>query len=734
MVWVNRDRYSQIFILRSGVGAARMLTLPLSLVTMHKRKIRDNEGDAAAIADIEGRISAAVEKMLPFEVSMAPLIGTGAQAEDEFKGRAVAWRWINGTARVYIEYPVGSGTIYTQATYASTCMKLRRRILYSGTQGWKETWLRLKCKSGEETWSVRTTLHDLFPYHLRTKNKKMDVVERWFNRREVKSAFNNGVAIPSYPLIGVPLVAPPPITVRKTCCVCLNDWAPSQPLFKSLECKHLVCSECCQHLLRTHLEPTALNNATVVIKCPTGQSQCPLVSKHIIASLAPPDKNKWLSTYAIVAHNEPLVKMALSSAQDAKGLPLSVLYRCPECKYGQILSRTSDVGIPSIVGCVMCPSVQWCTRTECTVSGHMPHQHETCPSPLHQPAVFSLNLGDKYTIRLCDLSRLQRDNLIGSINEVVRKTVGGVQCPKCHRSVTKDDKCTHMTCSTVGKDQGCGTQFCFCCGGILAANGPEYVKLLQDPDTKDKVALMSKEFTSTYGPRNCRTLDMYVSEMPLSQIKISPKDPWLYAGNEILLPKISHNDGYGEVFNADRPRPSGRCPLFLGAIDDAMGYAFYPWFLPEEDFKEMTGSNKHLPTRTAPRPNDTWYLERWTELKMLRALYDWMGQYSNPTLFQEALASPQCVASSWPYIQSWAKNGFPVPTASKRYKHIVESTDVTCKVWGLIKYKIAEQNTEDWATDQLKWQRWVLGKISPLGPLSPEIVSDTSDDPIVVDE
>jgi len=209
---------------------------------------------------------------------------------------------------------------------------------------------------------------------------------------------------------------------------------------------------------------------------------------------------------------------------------------CPVC-YHRVTYQWDEKTVVNLKSeCCACAAT-FCSGCQEVMDGSNDADHANhLGQPFHLPRGQEWPLGTGPDLRN-PTSQHRQARKRALLKALQRAHVGGV-CPTCQRpGVVKDDKCTHMVCDTIGSHKGCGTHWCFGCGGILARTGAEYLQLLNDPKTRSRVALMS----------------------PL------PGCPPI-TGQEAFLVPLMHNQQWPQYFHPLRPVPQGRCPMTFAEL------------------------------------------------------------------------------------------------------------------------------------------------------------------------
>lgn len=449
------------------------------------------------------------------------------------------------------------------------------------------------------------------------------------------------------------------------CAVCLETTPPAAWVQCSAACpsSHGVCTGCVELYVTAWLEAADRDRGRSTLRCPaalaSGRSCGASVSAdHVVAAFAASDDLK--TAVARVRHNLALFEVAETAGTDADGHPVVVATRCPgqRCQRVQLFHRSEVEGVPLRVFCGSSASPGGCGVIHCTGCGHEcayvePREdsdddselavgdgaisHEKCRTDIHQPARVVVDYGPLDTAATFSaLTASQQASVLRAINDVVRAGLGGVRCPTCRRPACKDEGCTHVTCDP--SSGGCGTDFCYCCGGLLARSGAQYMRLLREPATAERLALL------------------YSAPPALPP-----------SGREIYLPKVLHNDAWQRYFHPDAATPAGRCPSSMAAL-----YQRHPWFTPRHD-------------TTAPSSSlhrEIWCLERWTELKLLRALHQFFAIHgAHGRLVVEVVHHPGADTRDMPFVTRWAAalrgcvTANAQPSADLFYHEVVPAVD-----------------------------------------------------------
>lgn len=240
--------------------------------------------------------------------------------------------------------------------------------------------------------------------------------------------------------------------------------------------------------------------------------------------------------------------------QVAQSHPHISVVRC-SCGQPVEVERTSYAGVPRFLSCTSCDSL-FCTGCSAILQeadqpvnvgdvgdvGHERHAGTDCERPYHA-AYNNTNYGP-VDQPFDQLQPHQRQAVYDSVAHTLRQNLFGAPCPKCSRPGTlKDDGCTHMKCETVGDSKGCGTSWCYICGGRFAPTGQEYNEWMENPHLRPQVARMHRKDEKKKEDASCPNI------FPLA--------------TDAFLLSQWHNVDWGFLFDLDCPTPSGRCPMYI---------------------------------------------------------------------------------------------------------------------------------------------------------------------------
>jgi hypothetical protein len=260
------------------------------------------------------------------------------------------------------------------------------------------------------------------------------------------------------------------------------------------------------------------------------------------------------------------------------------------------------------------------------------------------------------TTKYGELNKQHADLLAQWINSAVDRGLAGVKCPRCHRRAEKTDNCTHLPCENVGGEKGCGTVFCYCCGGELFTDPQRYAEAIQTkPET---VAMMSKYVNGRF--MGYSTLREFAQIFPMIT---PPGDDSLLTGEEKgTIPLNLHNGEnfeFSSLFQPENPLPCGRCPQFLHELCEV--YKFF------SDLKEVPDSGE---------VREKLATERWIELRVLFHLSRAIQAVGNNELCSDfILHSPRFKHHSLDFIVRWVKGGMKTVCAMQNYSHLVPLPD-----------------------------------------------------------
>ncbi len=481
------------------------------------------------------------------------------------------------------------------------------------------------------------------------------------------------------------------------CSVCLE--ATLEPVSISNGCQHVICVECIPSLFNAHLLDQENPNTQIV--CPGERCSRAVMVNNLLDAMPEGVRDPLIKTFDRVEYLEQLRTLCLRSGQDACGTPLGLILTCYQCQWPMYVERTHARGVPSVFSCASCGALQ-CSGCRSAIGEES--KHETCTSSsLYRPAQWDVDLGPLGTLcrpgpvdtnlQLSHLPLCVSEYLFQAINTIINDHLRGTKCPQCGRVASKGDACTQLRCETLGDSPGCGTFFCFCCGGQLARNIDEYVRLLKHPEQHTLLALAA-------GP---------VTKLTNTETHGLPRenDPSSYSS-------VMHNFGFELTFHPDVALPCGRCPNVLSAL-----YRSFPWFTPSTDVP------------VAER--EFWVLERWSQLQVLKALYRWfLTHHISVKLAEQLLSAPQAISCKMPFVLSWVRapvinvaffhgssRGFLKPSCLLHYDRLNPMP------FGYSDVDHYNPHTKRiWAKENLDLQRSCVAQVGP----SPKIFCETEED------
>jgi ariadne-1 len=198
-----------------------------------------------------------------------------------------------------------------------------------------------------------------------------------------------------------------------TCEMCYCEYGPEQ--LKGLSCRHFFCNDCYSEYLTVALAEKGLTS--LFTTCPT--KGCPaIVNGALYKALLP------LQGYE--KHRELLVRSYVENRPSTKYCP------APDCTSGVDYPKTLARSIVCDCGFV------WCFQ--CSAEGHQPITCEALATWI-----------DKFGTE----GPLSSDTWIKLFTK---------PCPKCKKTIEKNQGCMHMTCP-------CGHEFCWLCFGNWGTHG-----------------------------------------------------------------------------------------------------------------------------------------------------------------------------------------------------------------------------------------------------------------------